>query len=240
MGRKRWTACKEETSVSPLVKTKKQKRRALWHPKEGMSIQKRASRPMDQYVSQAIRNSPENGEEEGKKAKMTGSDNKIGSAQTTADAAIGDMILEQRSCQKAESEISSEKETKARELEEKELTKMNKGDIKQFVIGLDEENPEEYKAHAEALYEAGVTGKALIADCSEGKEAFINALKSDYSINDKVFAKTLFIALGEKEGTSGRGQQGGLSAYPCSMCDSLLSRHQTRYVNIRWRTRRTN
>jgi len=82
---------------------------------------------------------------------------------------------------------------------EKELTDMTKRDIRQFIINLDKENPDEYKAQAENLYKAGVTGAALIADYDDGKEAFITAMKDDYKIVSTGFAKTLYQKLKDKQ-----------------------------------------
>jgi len=83
-------------------------------------------------------------------------------------------------------------------VKEKELTGMTKRDIRQFIINLDEEDPDEYKAQARVLYEAGVTGAALKADYEDGKEAFIKAMKDDYKIMGTAFAKTLYQKLKEK------------------------------------------
>mmetsp|Transcript_14419 Transcript_14419/g.20136 ORF Transcript_14419/g.20136 Transcript_14419/m.20136 type:complete len:138 (+) Transcript_14419:99-512(+) len=65
MGRKRWTACKEETSVSPLVKTKKQVVQAINHLDK---IKKATSAPCEKVLFSFFLIS----EEEGVKASKGG------------------------------------------------------------------------------------------------------------------------------------------------------------------------
>jgi len=68
------------------------------------------------------------------------------------------------------------------DVKEKELIDMKKGDIKKFVIGLGE-NPDEYKAEAEQLFEAGVTGAALLL-VMEKRDEFVKELMKDFGFKN--------------------------------------------------------
>jgi len=82
-------------------------------------------------------------------------------------------------------------------VKEKELTGMTKRDIRQFIINLDEEDPDEYKAQAEDLYEAGVTGAALLVGMEKGDDAFVEELMKDFGFK-KYFVRTMLQRLKEK------------------------------------------
>ena len=75
---------------------------------------------------------------------------------------------------------------------------MTKRDIRQFIINLDKENPDEYKAQAEQLYKAGVTGAALLVVMEKGDDAFVEELMKDFGFK-KYFVRTVLQRLKEKQ-----------------------------------------
>ena len=74
---------------------------------------------------------------------------------------------------------------------------MEEDDIKEFIVRMST-NPNKYKAQAEQLYKAGVTGAALLVVMEKGDDACVEELMKDFGFK-KYFVRTVLQRLKEKQ-----------------------------------------